>query len=95
MSERKAFRCAPDSYHRFKTVILDEVRATICLKGLSASDIKKRYPTWRREMHTRLLREEDHYFSVTVGLLLADAVGSRFDVVPRRPAPSRTMAVAA
>lgn len=80
VSEQREGRCAPQTYHDAKAIILHQVRVAICSKGLQPRDIKPGYPSWRRELHTRLLREEDHYFSLTSALILAEATRVKVEV---------------
>ena len=79
MSERKALRIAPDSYWRGKDIILRRCSEVICQRGLEPQDIRPRYASWRRELHTRLLREEDHNFGLDSALLLAEAINLHVD----------------
>lgn len=79
MSEHRALRIAPESYWRGKDLILTRCREVICQKGLEPQDIKPRYPSWRRELHTRLLREEDHNFGLDSAFKLAAAIGVKVE----------------
>lgn len=70
---KRSFRCLPDSYFHSKAAILRRCVEEICSKGLEPQDIKPRSASWRRELHTRLLREEWPNFGLDRALILAEA----------------------
>lgn len=80
MRSKRSFRCLPDSYHHGKDVILKRCVEVICQQGLEPQDIRPRYASWRRELHTRLLREEWHNFGLDSALILAEACRLKVEI---------------
>jgi len=76
---RRPLRCLPDTSFEGKDIILRRCVEVICQQGLEPQDIRPRYASWRRELHTRLLREEWHYFGLDNALILAEACRVKVD----------------
>jgi hypothetical protein len=79
--EGRPFRIVPDRLDEGKDIILTRCRQVICRTGMQASDVRKGgYASWRRELHTRLLREEDNYFGLMAALILAEACKVKVEI---------------